>query len=59
MVNLKSKIDIEGIKKAGEIVNKVLNELSAMTKPGMKTIEYDIVAEKGALSLNAIPAFKG
>ena len=59
MVNLKSKIDIEGIKKAGEIVNKVLNELSAMTKPGMKTIEYDIVAEKEALSLNAIPAFKG
>ena len=59
MVNLKSKIDIEGIKKAGEIVNKVLNELSAMTKPGMKTIEYDIVAEKEALSLNSIPAFKG
>lgn len=59
MVNLKSKIDIEGIKKAGEIVNKVLNELSAMTKPGIKTIEYDIVAEKEALSLNAIPAFKG
>jgi methionyl aminopeptidase len=59
MVNLKSKIDIEGIKKAGEIVNKVLNELSAMTKPGMKTIEYNIIAEKAALSLNAIPAFKG
>ncbi|MCL4428115.1 MAG: type I methionyl aminopeptidase [Deltaproteobacteria bacterium] len=59
MINLKSKIDIEGIKKAGEILNKVLNELSAMTKPGMKTIEYDIVAEKEAVSLNAIPAFKG
>ena len=59
MVNIKSKIDIDGIKKAGEIVNKVLNELSAMTKPGIKTIEYDIIAEKEALSLNAIPAFKG
>ena len=59
MVNLKSKIDIEGIKKAGKIVNKVLNELSAMTKPGMKTIEYDAVAEKEALSAGAIPAFKG
>jgi methionyl aminopeptidase len=59
MVNLKSKIDIEGIKKAGEIVNKVLSELSAMTKPGMKTIEYDVVAEKEALSLGAVPAFKG
>ncbi len=59
MVNLKSKIDIEGIKQAGEIVNKVLNVLSAMTKPGMKTIEYDTVAENEAVSLNAIPAFKG
>ena len=59
MVNIKSKIDIDGIKKAGEIVNKVLNELSAMARPGMKTIEFDIIAEKEALSSGATPAFKG
>ena len=59
MVNIKSKIDIDGIQKAGEIVNKVLNELSAMAKPGMKTIEFDIIAEKEALSSGATPAFKG
>ena len=59
MVNIKSKIDIDGIKKAGEIVNKVLNELSAIARPGMKTIEFDIIAEKEALSSGAAPAFKG
>ncbi|MHB8232835.1 MAG: type I methionyl aminopeptidase [bacterium] len=59
MINLKNKVDIEGIKSSGEIVNKVLSELSAITKPGIKTIEYDIAAEKTALSLNALPAFKG
>ena len=59
MVNIKSKIDIDGIKKAGEIVNKVLNELSAIARPGMKTIEFDIIAEKEALSSGATPAFKG
>ncbi len=59
MINLKNKADIEGIKKAGEIVNKVLNELSEITKPGIKTIEYDIAAERAALSLKALPAFKG
>ena len=59
MVNIKSKIDIDGIQKAGEIVNKVLNELSAIARPGMKTIEFDIIAEKEALSSGAAPAFKG
>jgi methionyl aminopeptidase len=59
MINLKNKVDIEGIKSSGEIVNKVLSELSAITKPGIKTIEYDIAAEKTALSLGALPAFKG
>ncbi|MHB1660493.1 MAG: type I methionyl aminopeptidase [bacterium] len=59
MINLKNKVDIEGIKRSGEIVNKVLSELAAITKPGIKTIEYDIVAEKTALLLGASPAFKG
>jgi methionyl aminopeptidase len=59
MVNLKSKIDIEGIKKAGSIVNEILQELSKITEPGIKTIEYDLLAEKRAYELNSVPAFKG
>lgn len=59
MINLKNKKDIEGIKKSGEIVNKVLKELCAITKEGIKTIEYDIAAEKMALSFGSLPAFKG
>lgn len=59
MINLKNRVDIEGIKNAGQIVKKVLLELSGITKPGVKTIEYDIKSEKLAASLNASPAFKG
>lgn len=59
MVNLKSSSDIDGIKKAGEIVKKVLRELSAMCVAGTKTMDLDEVAEKMALSMGAHPAFKG
>lgn len=59
MINLKSEIDIEGIKKSGEIVRKILNELESITKPGFRTLEYNNVCEKITSSLNAFPAFKG
>ena len=59
MISLKNKTDIEAIKKSGQIVRKVLNELAEITKPGIRTIEYDVVAEHIASSLNATPAFKG
>ncbi len=59
MISLKNKTDIEGIKESGQIVRKVLNELAEITKPGIRTIEYDTVAEQIASSLNASPAFKG
>ncbi len=59
MVNLKNKIDIDGIKAAGAIVREILNKLSDITEPGIKTIEYDLLAEKTAFSLNSVPAFKG
>ncbi|MCL4533389.1 MAG: type I methionyl aminopeptidase [Deltaproteobacteria bacterium] len=59
MISLKNKTDIEGIKKSGQIVRKVLNELAEITKPGIRTIEYDIKAEQISSSLNASPAFKG
>ena len=59
MISLKNKTDIEGIKKSGQIVRKVLSELAEITKPGIRTIEYDTAAEHIASSLNASPAFKG
>ncbi len=59
MISLKNKTDIEGIKKSGEIVRKVLNELAEITKPGIRTIDYNTAAEHIASSHNATPAFKG
>jgi methionyl aminopeptidase len=59
MINLKSKDDIEGIRKAGKIARSVLDELANITKPGLSTKRYNEVAEKITLSMNAKPAFKG
>lgn len=59
MINLKSTSDIDGIKKAGEIVGKVLEELAAITEPGIKTIEYELLAEKITAMAHADTAFKG
>ena len=59
MINLTSEVDIEGIRNAGIIVRKVLNELSSITKPGIATMEYNSVCEEIAFSMNAVPAFKG
>ena len=59
MINLKSEVDIEGIRSAGAIVRKVLDELSSITKPGITTIEYNSICEEITFSMNAVPAFKG
>lgn len=59
MINLKNEVDIEGIRNAGIIVRKVLNELSSITKPGITTLEYNNVCEEIVFSMNAVPAFKG
>ncbi len=59
MINLKSKNDIEEIRKSGKIVNEVLNKLAEITKPGLATKIYDKIAEEITSSYNAKCAFKG
>jgi methionyl aminopeptidase len=60
MISLKSKDDIEGIRKSGAIVNLVLNSLADITKPGFATKNYDIKAEEIVHNYsNAKCAFKG
>jgi len=59
MISIKSKHEIELMKKAGEIVGIVLNKLEEAVKPGITTKELDDIAEKIIRSYGAIPSFKG
>jgi methionyl aminopeptidase len=58
-VELKSASEISGIREACLIVHEVLREVLAAVAPGVTTLELDRMAERGALSRGARPAFKG
>ncbi|MGB9840452.1 type I methionyl aminopeptidase [Thermovenabulum sp.] len=59
MIIIKSKREIDLMKKAGKVVAKVLEEIKKAIKPGIATIELDRIAEDIIKKYNAIPAFKG
>ncbi|GIW40095.1 MAG: methionine aminopeptidase [Candidatus Binatia bacterium] len=59
MVVLKSREEIETMRRAGAIVAEVLEELREHVRPGVTTAELDEIAELGALRRKARPAFKG
>lgn len=56
---IKSDAEIAIMREAGRITAKVLEVLKASVKPGIRTEELDIVAEREAKKLGAIPSFKG
>ncbi|MCX7699185.1 MAG: type I methionyl aminopeptidase [Candidatus Goldbacteria bacterium] len=57
MIELKTKDEIEKIKKSCEIVKKVLYRLKEMVKPGLPTIELDKEAYRISREYGAEPAF--
>jgi len=59
MIILKSRPEIEKMRKSNAIVAAILEELSRKIKPGVKTIELDRLSEELALKKGARPAFKG
>lgn len=59
MIIFKSKAEIEMMRRSSQIVARILTELEAMVKPGLKTKELDDFAEARAVELGARPAFKG
>ena len=56
---IKSDKEIDIMRQAGTIVAEVLKIFSENIKPGMKTKELDIIAEKELVRLGARPSFKG
>jgi methionyl aminopeptidase len=56
---IKSDDEIAIMRDAGRITAKVLEILEASVKPGIRTEELDIIAEREAKKLGAKPSFKG
>ncbi|HSE48811.1 MAG TPA: type I methionyl aminopeptidase [Terriglobales bacterium] len=55
----KSASELEKMRRSGGIVRTVLDELRAMAKPGVSTMDLERHAEKRVRELGAKPAFKG
>jgi len=58
-VILKSPEEIEKMRKSGSIVARVHAELRDKIRPGMTTMDLEVIAEKETLAMGAKPAFKG
>lgn len=59
MIILKSREEIEKIRKSCQIVAETLKEVKSAARPGISTKELNKIAEKGIIKRGAIPAFKG
>lgn len=59
MVQIRSARELTQMRKSGEMVARVLFELSKFAKPGVSLLELNQLAEELTLSMGAKPAFKG
>ncbi|MGE0614076.1 MAG: type I methionyl aminopeptidase [Bacteriovoracia bacterium] len=59
MITLKSERELDYMRKAGSALAQILDEMSAMAKPGVTTGELDQYAESRCRELKVKPAFKG
>jgi methionyl aminopeptidase len=59
MVQLKSKSEVNQMRKAGAIVGQILQEIAELVKPGATTADLDLFAFTRTKELGAKPAFKG
>ena len=58
-IEIKSKREIEIMRKASAIVATTLKEIMEITEPGMTTADLDAYAEKRIREMGAEPSFKG
>jgi len=59
MISIKSKSEIDLMKKAGEIVAGAHEKIREAVKPGVTTLELDRIAEEYIRKCGAVPSFKG
>src|SRR5437879_3259828 len=55
----KSAAEIDKMRRSGRLVREVLDEVSALVKPGATTMDLEYAAERKIKELGAKPAFKG
>lgn len=55
----KTKEEVKKIIEGGKIIGEILEEISALAKPGISAWEVDMQAEKLIRAAGGIPAFKG
>ena len=58
-ISIKSEREIALMRQAGRIVAIVLELLAKEVKPGLKTKELDVIAEREIKKLGGEPSFKG
>jgi methionyl aminopeptidase len=58
-ITIKTGAEIELMRQAGKIVGRVLRILMDEVKPGLKTKDLDIIAEREIKRMGGIPSFKG
>jgi len=59
MITIKSKEEIEIMRKNGKVLGQIMKEIEKRAKPGITTKELDRVAETLILKYKAKPSFKG
>jgi len=59
MIPIKSEKDLEMMRKAGQILSGIMQQLQKAVRVGVTTLELDGLAEELARKKNALPAFKG
>ena len=59
MISVKSKAELEMMRRAGAIAAAAHEKLKEAAKPGVTTLELDRIAEEFIRSKGAVPSFKG
>ena len=59
MIKLKSKEEIDQMRKAGRVVAEILGSIGRVIEPGMRTKELEEVAQRIFERRGVLPAFKG
>ncbi|MDA3902349.1 MAG: type I methionyl aminopeptidase [Desulfuromusa sp.] len=59
MIVIKSRPEIEKMRRAGRMVAEILEMLREKVRPGVTTLQLDQLAEKQCIEWKARPAFKG
>lgn len=59
MIIYKSEAELEAMRQSGRVLARILSELEPLVRPGIRTRDLDLYAEKRTRELGAVPAFKG